>query len=99
MKDTEKEFLENSVGETEGGIVTRDHLVPKSCHTNKDFHEAMRNAAKEIGLNGGRITDTDVIFFGSSIEVLDLGLCVDAPGDIDAAEKDFRDKFCGEHNE
>lgn len=68
MKDKEKAFLGNSVEVVKGGIVLHDRLVPESCHGNENFHDAMRNIAKEIGLNGGQITDTDVIFFGSSLE-------------------------------
>lgn len=68
MKDTEKSLLGNSVEVIQDGVVLHDHLVPESCNVNEDLHCALRNVAKEIGLNGGQITDTEVIFFGSSLE-------------------------------
>lgn len=61
------------------------------------FHDAMRNVAKEIGLRGGMMQDMDVLFFGSSIEVLELYNV--GYGDIDAAERELRDELKGGHDE
>lgn len=90
MKDKEKAFLGNSVEVVKGGIVLHDRLVPESCNVNEELHCALRNAAKEIGLNVGQITDAEVIFFGSSLETATIYNTNANTYNADAESENFR---------